>query len=200
MPQRGPRHGIGPALIVAVCRAYMRASASAGHGSLSVAMARVNDLLQEDIPDGRFVTAAVGVLDPSRAQMQLISAGQAPLLFYEAGTDTVHNWDADDLPLGIMSGLTFDDVRTIDFAAGDALVLTTDGFFEWSNRDNEQFGTQRMEDFVKENHALPAHEFITRLYETVLEHASGTEQVDDLTAVVIKKVGATQRALSRSRS
>jgi len=166
----------------------MRASASAGDGSLSVAMARVNDLLHEDIPDGRFVTAAVGVLDPSRSQMQLISAGQAPLLFYQASTDTVHNWDADDLPLGIMGGLTFEDVRTIDFATGDALVLTTDGFFEWSNRDNEQFGTRRMVDFVKENHDLSAHEFIARLYETVLEHASGTEQADDLTAVVIKKL------------
>jgi sigma-B regulation protein RsbU (phosphoserine phosphatase) len=181
-------HGIGPALIVAVCRAYMRASASAGHGSLSVAMARVNDLLHEDIPDGRFVTAAVGVLDPSKAQMKLISAGQAPLLFYEARTDTVHNWDADDLPLGIAGGLTFEDVRTIDFATGDALVLATDGFFEWANRDREQFGTKRMEDVVRENHELPPHEFITRLYEIVLEHASGTEQADDLTAVVIKKI------------
>ncbi|MCH7796872.1 MAG: SpoIIE family protein phosphatase [Planctomycetes bacterium] len=181
-------HGIGPALIVAVCRAYMRASSSTGHVSLSAAMARVNDLLHEDIPEGRFVTAAVGVLDPARAQMQLISAGQAPLLFYEAGTDTVHNWDADDLPLGIMSGLTFDDVRTIDFASGDCLVLTTDGFFEWPNPENEQFGTKRMMAFVKENHHLPAHEFITRLYEAVLEHASGTDQTDDLTAVVIKKV------------
>lgn len=181
-------HGIGPALIVAVCRAYMRASSSTGHVSLSAAMARVNDLLHEDIPEGRFVTAAVGVLDPAKAQMQLISAGQAPLLFYEAGTDTVHNWDADDLPLGIMSGLTFDDVRTIDFASGDCLVLTTDGFFEWPNPENEQFGTKRMMAFVKENHHLSPHEFIARLYEAVLEHASGTDQTDDLTAVVIKKV------------
>ena len=180
-------HGIGPALIVAVCRAYMRASAGSGAIELAEAVGRVNDLLHEDIPEGRFVTAVVCIVDPERSRMSMVSAGQAPLLFYDAVSGAVHNWDADDLPLGIMSGVTFDTPRNVDFASGDVLVLTTDGFFEWANPRGEQYGTTRMVDFLKANHALAPQAFIDELYKAVLVHAEGTEQGDDLTAVVIRK-------------
>ena len=180
-------HGIGPALIVAVCRAYMRAAAGAGGVNLTEALGRVNDLLHDDIPEGRFVTAVVAIVDPDKARISMLSAGQAPLLFYEAAAGTVHNWDADDLPLGIMSGVKFDKPREVDFASGDVLVLTTDGFFEWANPRGEQYGTTRMENFLKANHALAPQAFIDELYKAVLVHAEGTEQADDLTAVVIRK-------------
>jgi len=180
-------HGIGPALIVAVCRAYMRAAAGSGAVDLQEALGRVNDLLHVDIPEGRFVTAAVGIIDPAKGTMSMLSAGQAPLLFYEAVSGKVHNWDADDVPLGIMSGVKFDKPREIDFATGDVLVLTTDGFFEWANPRREQYGTTRMVNFLKANHALAPQAFIDELYKAVLVHAEGTEQADDLTAVVIRK-------------
>jgi serine phosphatase RsbU (regulator of sigma subunit) len=180
-------HGIGPALIVAVCRAYMRASASTGSVDLSGALSRVNDLLHADIPEGKFVTAVVGLIDPEQSKMSLVSAGQAPILFYEAKTQTVHNWDADDLPLGIMSGIGFDEAREVEFGSGDALVLTTDGFFEWANRTGEQFGTERLVEFLRAKHELEPQAFIDQLHQAVLDHAGGTVQGDDLTAVVIKK-------------
>jgi len=180
-------HGIGPALIVAVCRAYMRASTSAGETDLAKALARVNDLLHADIPDGRFVTAAVGVLDPVRHRMSLLSAGQAPLLFYEAASDTVHNWNADDLPLGVVGGLTFDDPREIQFEPGDVLVLVTDGFFEWPDESGRHFGTKRLVAFVREHHELAPDVFIERLYAAVRAHGAG-DQPDDLTAVVIRRL------------
>ncbi|MHC5113867.1 MAG: SpoIIE family protein phosphatase [Planctomycetota bacterium] len=180
-------HGIGPALIVAVCRAYMRASASGESIDLGAAVSRVNDLLHEDMPDGRFVTAAVGILDPARNRMALVSAGQAPMLFYRAATGTLENWDADAMPLGIMPGMSFGDARTIAFEPGDVLVLTTDGFFEWANADGELFGTERLEAFVRDHHQLGAHDMISALHEAVLAHAAGTEQADDLTAMVIRR-------------
>jgi serine phosphatase RsbU (regulator of sigma subunit) len=44
-----------------------------------------------------------------------------------------------------------------------------------------------MVDFLKANHALAPQAFIDELYKAVLVHAEGTEQGDDLTAVVIRK-------------
>jgi serine phosphatase RsbU (regulator of sigma subunit) len=181
-------HGIGPALIVAVCRAYMRAATSTGSASLSEAIARTNELLSVDIPDGRFVTAAIGILNPEQSTLELISAGQAPILFYEAASNTVHNWHADELPLGIMRGLAFDTPRLIAFKPGDMLLLTTDGFMEWPNAENEQFGTARLETFLRDHHDLEPEVLIERLHEAVLAHAGDVPQGDDLTAVVIRKL------------
>ncbi len=178
-------HGIGPALIVAVCRAYMRASATGI--ALEAAIARVNDLLHMEIPSNRFVTAAVGVLQPESNEMSLVSAGQAPLLFYRASSRTIENWAADDLPLGIAPGLDFGRARTVRFEPGDALILATDGYFEWANGAGEQFGINRLEAFVAAHaHETPAV-FIKGLHEQVIAHASGQVQPDDLTVVIIKR-------------
>ena len=180
-------HGVGPALIVSVCRAYVRASATGEH-DLATVLARVNDLLFEDIPPERFVTAAVGVLDPATATMSLISAGQAPLLYYSAATDEVNAWDADDLPLAVMDGMKPEASHRIEFRPGDILVLTTDGFFEWPNEAGEQFGTARLAASVRTHRDREADSIIQAIYDDVLRHAGGTKQGDDLTAVVIKKV------------
>jgi sigma-B regulation protein RsbU (phosphoserine phosphatase) len=180
-------HGVGPALIVAVCRAYLRASAT-GDDDLRTVLGRVNDLLFADMPVGRFVTAAVGILDPAKSTMTFISAGQAPILFYSAATGTISSWDADDLPLGIRDGMALEECREIRFERGDILVLTTDGFFEWTNAAGEQFGTKRLSASISFHQGLTATAMIEAIYSDVLAHAEGTAQADDLTAVVIKRV------------
>jgi serine phosphatase RsbU (regulator of sigma subunit) len=182
-------HGIAPALIVSVCRAYLRAATAIESVGLSEAVGWVNDLLYDDTPDERFVTAAVGLLDPKTAKMGLLSAGHGPNLFYEAATDTVHKWDGDLPPLGVVDGLQnhIPAPREIQFKSGDMLVLTTDGFFEWMNADHDQFGIQRMIDFVQQHNDQNPEDFIEGLYHAVLEFADGTTQADDLTALVLKK-------------
>jgi len=55
-------HGIGPALVVTQCRAMIRAMADWGE-TLSEMAGRVNRLLCQDLPAGRFVTACFGILD-----------------------------------------------------------------------------------------------------------------------------------------
>lgn len=180
-------HGIGPALIVAVCRAYMRAAAAGSDVALATALSRVNTLLHQDIPEERFVTAAVGVLNAETCEMRLIAAGQAPIYFYRAATGQVECWDADDLPLGIAAPLTYDAPRRVAFEPGDVLVLTTDGFFEWANESGDQYGTVRLEAFVAEHASQSPSEFIEALHQAVLSHAAGMVQPDDLTVVVIKR-------------
>ncbi len=180
-------HGIGPALIVAVYRAYVRASTTFGIAALAAAFENINDLLCADLPQGKFITAVVGVLDPQANRMRMVSAGHGPLLYYQAASGTVQSWNADGPPLGIVEGLEFDAPRDIEFSPGDILVLVTDGFFEWANEAGELFGTDRLEAFVRANSNLAPAAFIHALHEAVLDHAGGTVQGDDLTALVIRK-------------
>ncbi len=181
-------HGIGPALIVAMYRTFMRATTGDGNASLSAVVGRVNELLYADIPEGRFITAAIGTIDPIAHRVELLSAGQAPLLFFEAATKKLANWEADGPPLGIIDGVEFAPPRRIDFLPGDTLVLTTDGFFEATNDSDEQFGIKALEDFVREHHHLSPEALIQLLYQKVQEHVAGERQGDDLTALVIKRL------------
>ena len=181
-------HGIGPALIIAVCRAYLRAAAMVmGTGdALQEALARVNDLLHADIPSGTFVTAAIGVLDPVAGELQLLSAGQAPIHFRHAD-GRLETWDADTIPLGVVSPLPPAAPRRIRLQPGDTLLLTTDGFFEWPSPDGELFGLARLEAMIAEGGGDDPEAFIPRLHAALLAHAGDRPQPDDLTVLIVQR-------------
>jgi len=179
-------HGIGPALVTAVCRAYGRASIS-GKEDLGKVMDRIDRLLTADLPAGKLVQLAVAVLDPKTSKVQLLSAGQSPLLLYTAADDRVQSFNAHGVPFGVALGLDYGPSQEITLATGDMLVLVTDGFFEWTNAADEDFGLDRLQETIRASHDLPAREIISRLYKAVLEFAGGTRQMDDLTAVILKK-------------
>ena len=67
-------------------------------------------------------------------------------------------------------------------------MLLTDGFFEWENAANEDFGIPRLQEAVRAARNLPAAQIISSLHEAVVRFAGGTKQLDDLTAVVVKRL------------
>ncbi|MFZ9032993.1 MAG: cache domain-containing protein [Anaerohalosphaeraceae bacterium] len=178
-------HGIGPALVTAVCRAYSRASMSS-ESDLGIAIDRINNMLVEDLPVERFVTFVVALLDPTDSKIQLLSAGHGPILLYTASDDRIQDFIADDIPLGLGLDIGYGPAREIMLTEGDMLVLVTDGFFEWENADGEMFGLTRLQETIAKYKDRPAKEIISSLYKEVVEFSGGTKQQDDLTAVILK--------------
>ena len=132
-------HGIGPALLAAVCRAYARANFSVDNG-LFPAMGKVNAALAADLKEGRFVTFVAAVCTPRSPRVELLSAGHGPLFLYLLKHDCFEKMNAQGLPLGISASFDSDPSLCLDLEHGDMLVLATDGFFEWANAQGEQFG------------------------------------------------------------
>ncbi|MBZ5537837.1 MAG: SpoIIE family protein phosphatase [Acidobacteriia bacterium] len=52
------------------------------------------------------------------------------------------------------------------------------------------FGVERLGETVRRSSHLPPEEIIAELYNSVLTFANGARQLDDLTAVVIKRAEA----------
>jgi|SRR5215469_997470 len=179
-------HGIGPALLAAVCRAYARVSFGQQNGFLK-AMEQVNTAVSADVGEGRFVTFVAAILGPNSSGVELLSAGHAPLFLYLLKHDRFETMEAQGLPLGISPDFFSEPPRTLQFARGDLLLLATDGFFEWANAAEELFGNERLENSVRANRDKSPAEIISILYADVLRFAGGTSQKDDLTAIVIKR-------------
>jgi phosphoserine phosphatase len=180
-------HGIGPALVVAQYRAMVR-SGALYEDAMFERLNRINDLLLNDTPDGMFVTSFLGLLNPATFTVQYVSAGQGPLLVYRHALKEVFEFGAVTCPLGIVQPLPDEEVPVLHFESGDALILITDGFFEWIGPDREQFGIERVKQLIISNAAASSRELITKLYESVLEFGAGTPQQDDLTAIVVKRL------------
>jgi serine phosphatase RsbU (regulator of sigma subunit) len=180
-------HGIGPALLASVCRAYARANFRT-QGTFLKAMEEINTAVAADVKEGRFITFVAAILGPDSSTVELLSAGHAPLFLYWLRHDRFDRMEAQGLPLGISDSFLSDPPAKLEFGPGDMLVLATDGFFEWPNDKNERFGTERLERSVRESCEKPAAEIIAALYQDVLKFAGGTKQMDDLTAIVLKRV------------
>ncbi|MCA9255379.1 MAG: SpoIIE family protein phosphatase, partial [Phycisphaerales bacterium] len=179
-------HGIGPALVIAECRALFRASVAMSR-DLGEITARVNDLLCDDLPDDRFVTAFLGLLDPERGALSYLSAGHGPLFRYTRASDTIEELPANGFPLGIMPNADWPAPEDFVLAPGDLFVVVTDGFFECLNADRQQLGTQRLTDLIRALRDRPCRDIIAGMHDAVLNWVGDAPQDDDLTALVIRK-------------
>jgi serine phosphatase RsbU (regulator of sigma subunit) len=179
-------HGIGPALVSTSCRAYLRASVLAGTENNGL-LDRLNRLLADDLSANRFVTFAAIFLDPPTAHVKILSAGHGPILWYRHDADQIESLEAQGIPLGMISGIEYSQAIEGRLAPGDMLIVVTDGFYEWENPDGQEFGLQRLEAVVRECRDCGAEEMISRLRSAVERFCGGTEQKDDLTAVVLRR-------------
>jgi len=184
-------HGIGPALVSTSCRAYARASVLSGNGQTGL-LKTLNRLLSQDLSSNRFITFAVVFLDPLLAQIKVSSAGHGPILRYHYTADQFEDLKAHGIPLGMMEGAEYEAATSRYMEHGDLLVMVTDGFYEWTNRNGEEFGLARLEAVIRESRNLSAKEIIAQLRAAVAKFCQGTEQQDDLTAVVLKRKFVTQ--------
>jgi serine phosphatase RsbU (regulator of sigma subunit) len=179
-------HGIGPALISSLCRAYARASLIVD-GKHHQVLERLNRLLADDLSANRFVTFALMFLDPTSCEVEVLSAGHGPILWYRHATHELENLEAQGIPLGMIAGAGYEKALVRQLAPNDMIVLVTDGFYEWENPEGEEFGLQRLESVIRQSQGSSAEEVIARLRSTVRSFCKGTEQKDDLTAVVLKR-------------
>ncbi len=181
-------HGIGPALVMAVCRAYARASAPTAPDPAELLM-RVNQLIYDDLAaSGRFITMVIAVISPD-GRVDLCSAGHGPTLLYRAATRDVEVFGGDGPPLGIDPDLSFDAHAQLRLHPGDVLLLATDGFMEWQRAsDGQQFGSARLRESLARAVNESARSIFGAIDADVQRFAEGAPQSDDTTAVVIKRL------------
>jgi serine phosphatase RsbU (regulator of sigma subunit) len=182
-------HGIGPALVSSLCRAYARASLVVDDEHHQV-LDRLNSLLADDLSANRFVTFALIFLDPKRSEVEVLSAGHGPIIWYKHATREVENLEAQGIPLGMIAGISYEKALVRRLAPNDKIVVVTDGFYEWENSNGEEFGLYRLESVIRQAHDCSAEEVISKLRFAVEDFCGGTEQKDDLTAVVLKRKAA----------
>lgn len=180
-------HGIGPALSVTQARAMLRIALRYSD-DLDTLFAHINSQLTADLASNRFITAFLGVLDPSRHSVQYHAPGQGPLLHFHAQSGRCQWLNASTVPMGIMDAPPMDRPDPIVMAPGDLLVLLTDGFYEYQDMAEQQFGRERIGEVISQCYNVPADTIVDRLVRETRRFAGGAPQLDDLTAVIIKRL------------
>ena len=179
-------HGISAAVSVTQVRSMLR-MASRLEDDLDSFCQHLNSQLAADLPASKFVTAFVGVLDPVRNILDYHSLGQAPLLHYRRATEELIWLPASSVPMGLLPNPPLPRPEPIVLEPGDAFVLLSDGFYEYSDVGGEEMGNDRVGAAVTAARDGDADQIRANLIQTLREFAGDAPQEDDLTAVVLKR-------------
>lgn len=179
--------GVPAALFMAITRTLIKATALS---SLSPAhtVSEVNTFLAADNEQMMFVTLFHGVLDIQTGEFDYINAGHNPP--YRIGADgrPVPLARASGPAIAVMEGIRYAPERIV-LAPGDTLFLYTDGVTEAFNPAEEAFGEERLEETLREVHALPAEALCRAVHEAVIAFEDGADQADDITCFALKVRG-----------
>ncbi|HZZ82047.1 MAG TPA: SpoIIE family protein phosphatase [Gemmataceae bacterium] len=157
--------------------------------SLSEAIAKLNEHLQEAGQLDRFVTFGACLLDLQNHSVTVVSAGHQAPVVYRAATKSFEDGCSSDqagLPLGIVEGIPYD-CNTITLGPGDTVTLFTDGVSESRSVQEKDFGMEGVYGALKPGPMTPK-EMGVRLVEAVKRHATGRKPHDDLTVVTFGRL------------
>jgi sigma-B regulation protein RsbU (phosphoserine phosphatase) len=178
-------HGVGPALMMAEVRAYLRAFAQLTPDPSEI-LRLVNRVILPDIEGDRFITLLLARVEPNRRCFRYASAGHPTGYVFNAAGEVKQSLPSTSIPLGIMPDCDFPASEAIPLEAGDLVLFLTDGIVEARSPDGVIFGTRRTIDLVRCYRRAPARSIVENLYHAVRAYAQNQPQYDDITATVIK--------------
>lgn len=178
-------HGVGPAMIMAETRAYLRILAR-NRNDPGIILSRVNHVLCEDLDTERYVTLFLAVMDPETGQFSYASAGHTPGFLIGKDGTLRGTLKRTGVPLGMNPKGSYDTSANEPLESGDILVLTTDGIDETINSKEEFYGRKRIAETVAAHCDKSAQEIVDALLKSARDFADGEPQDDDLTVIILK--------------
>ena len=179
-------HGVGPSLIMASVRAMLRVMTKSNSDPADI-LNQLGPLIYPDLGDSRFITGLFAALDPTSHVLSFANAGHGPVFLFRRESRTFDTLDATGLPLGVVSDFEYDAGEPRQFAAGDILVLMTDGAWELADDNNKPFGADRIQQLIQDHADQSATELLAILRERILAHNPKKLPPDDVTILLLKR-------------
>lgn len=186
--------GIPASLFMAVIRALFR-NISLHVDDPAEIISSLNTAICDGNEHNMFCTMFLGVLDLKTGHLDYCNAGHnAPIVrrLKEDGSVNVYFTKPKvNLAMGVFEGFPFVTEST-EFKPGEALFMYTDGVTEAENVKKNLFGDNAAIEALNDARAhnvRSAKDFVEFVYNKVSEYASGAEQSDDITMVVVEYKG-----------
>jgi sigma-B regulation protein RsbU (phosphoserine phosphatase) len=178
-------HGVGPALLMAETRAYLRVLAGRRE-DVGEILTRANGVLAEDVGTERFVTLFLARLDPKERALIYASAGHSPGFILDRSGSVKSKLPRTGIPLGMRPDTKYLPSDEYKLVPGDMVLLLTDGVEETVSPENALLGMDRTLEIVRANRDKSAQEIVEAIYQGSRRFCNNAPQTDDITAIVIK--------------
>lgn len=168
--------GTAAALLMSATRGAFRSLAEACCTPGEV-LSRLNELLVNDFPAGKFVTMVYAVLDPATRTVIFANAGHLRPLFLDDNGEQFVDTER-GLPLGLGCG-DYSETQ-IKLSAGSKLVFYSDGITEAENAKEEEYGSGRLAE-----HTIKPEASAVSILDDVRSFVNGSNLRDDASVVFV---------------
>ncbi len=169
--------GTAAALLMSATRGMLRSLADTCKSPAEV-LNKLNRLMVEDFPSGKFVTLIYAVLDPANRTLRFASAGHLPPLLVT--TDGASFLQSElGMPLGLTRG-EFSDTQIL-LGEGSRLLFYSDGITEAAGPNDEEYGPERLR-----NHVVGVNASTESVLADVRRHVNGVGLQDDATVILVR--------------
>ena len=176
--------GVPAALFMAVAKTLIR-TRSAEEASTAKLTSYLNTALGRDNDGCMFVTLFLGRLDVSTGELVYTNAGHEPPCLHHAGGAVEMLAERHGPLAGAAPGLAYGETRR-RLAAGDLLVVYTDGVTEAQDAGGHLFSEERLIDIVRADGAGPTRAIVDGILAAVDTFESGGERADDITVLALR--------------
>jgi sigma-B regulation protein RsbU (phosphoserine phosphatase) len=176
--------GVPAALLMSATAAAVQLEASEKRDMLEV-VDRLNNGIYSVSEGNRYVTLLLADIDACSHSLRYVNCGHNPALLLQAKTHDVVPMNSSCFPVGMFDSVGCE-INRADLAAGDILVLYTDGITEAENPQGEEFGMERLSALIQSSSMLSADELMNHILETAADFCREVGFNDDVTILVVK--------------
>ena len=178
--------GMPAALFTALARSTIRASLTTACCPADW-MTHANRVLWKDTVNGMFVTLCYAQVESETDEMIYVNAGHNPPLWFHQAGQTFTLLGRTGIALGVEEDRHFHQ-ESIHLEQGDFILFYTDGVIEASNSHGDEFGLERLKQFMLDERSASASGMVDTLRKTLNGFMGIASQFDDITALVVKRV------------
>jgi len=176
--------GVSASLLMASLRASLHAQVTSRHRLEDMAK-KLNAFVCHSSGTSSFITFFYGELNTATGEMRYLNAGHNPPVIINA-RGRLDRLEACGLCLGMFPASDYE-CRSARVEAGDAALLYTDGITESRNKVKEEYGEERLIDFVRLHLDQPAAKIIEGLRADLAAFTQSPDLADDMTVVLVKR-------------
>ncbi len=180
--------GVPAALFMALSKTLSKSNLARAGDGLHTALAALNFDLMDEADDEMGLTMLVGTIDCSTGAVQMINAGhENPMILRKDGSvDTIAMKGGP--PLCVIDFPY--KAEPVELAAGETLVIISDGATEAANNDNALFGMTGVVDALRSAGDATAQERATHLADKIAAFEGANDPTDDLTIFALRYLGS----------
>ena len=178
-------HGVQSGMVATAAKAGLHLLLERGVTTPSELLSGMNTAVLVTASNALMMTAVVAVIDLAERKISYANAGHNFPYIYQASTNSISRLeDAGGFPLGFDAASRYDEV-VVDFNARDRLFLYTDGILEARDINEEEFGYDRLEAYLRNQLSGQPESARRGLVEGVREFTGVHEFEDDVTILIV---------------